>query len=186
MAKESSFDVVSTVDMQEVDNAYTQAKKELKQRYDLKDTDSDIALDKAKRTLTVSAPSDFVAGQVIDILTSKLIKRGIDLGALQWGKVEAASGGTVRRTATIVEGIDKETAGKINKDIKGPEVQGEGADRRRQAARQLGVARHAAGSHRVSEGPGLRTAPPVRQLPLEEPLHHDQHRYHVDRGTGIP
>ncbi|HIT51724.1 MAG TPA: YajQ family cyclic di-GMP-binding protein [Candidatus Aveggerthella excrementigallinarum] len=118
MAKESSFDVVSTVDMQEVDNAYTQAKKELKQRYDLKDTDSDIALDKAKRTLTVSAPSDFVAGQVIDILTSKLIKRGIDLGALQWGKVEAASGGTVRRTATIVEGIDKETAGKINKDIK--------------------------------------------------------------------
>lgn len=118
MAKESSFDVVSTVDMQEVDNAYTQAKKELKQRYDLKDTDSDIALDKAKRTLTVSAPSEFVAGQVIDILTSKLIKRGIDLGALQWGKVEAASGGTVRRTATIVEGIDKETAGKINKDIK--------------------------------------------------------------------
>lgn len=118
MAKESSFDVVSTVDMQEVDNAYMQAKRELKQRYDLKDTDSDIALDKTKRTLTVSAPSDFVAKQVIDILTSKLIKRGIDLGALQWGKVEAASGGNVRQTATIVEGIDRDTAGKINKDIK--------------------------------------------------------------------
>ena len=118
MAKESSFDVVSTVDMQEVDNAYMQAKKELKQRYDLKDTDSDIALDKTKRTLTVSAPSDFVAKQVIDILTSKLIKRGIDLGALQWSKVEAASGGNVRQTATIVEGIDRDTAGKINKDIK--------------------------------------------------------------------
>lgn len=118
MAKESSFDVVSTVDMQEVDNAYMQAKKELKQRYDLKDTDSDIALDKTKRTLTVSAPSDFVAKQVIDILTSKLIKRGIDLGALLWGKVEAASGGNVRQTATIVEGIDRDTAGKINKDIK--------------------------------------------------------------------
>ena len=118
MAKESSFDVVSTVDMQEVDNANMQAKKELKQRYDLKDTDSDIALDKAKRTLTVSAPSDFVAKQVIDILTSKLIKRGIDLGALQWGKVEAAAGGNVRQTATIVEGIDRDTAGKINKDIK--------------------------------------------------------------------
>lgn len=118
MAKESSFDVVSTVDMQEVDNAYMQAKKELKQRYDLKDTDSDIALDKTKRTLTVSAPSDFVAKQVIDILTSKLIKRGIDLGALQWGNVEAASGGNVRQTATIVEGIDRDTAGKINKDIK--------------------------------------------------------------------
>lgn len=118
MAKESSFDVVSTVDMQEVDNAYTQAKKELKQRYDLKDTDSDIALDKAKRSITVSAPSDFVAKQVIDILTSKLVKRGIDLGALKWGKVEAASGGNVRQTATIMEGIDRDTAGKINKDIK--------------------------------------------------------------------
>ncbi len=118
MAKESSFDVVSTVDMQEVDNAFTQAKKELKQRYDLKDTDSDIALDKAKRTLTVSAPSDFVAKQVIDILTSKLVKRGIDLAALSWGKLEAASGGNVRQTATIVEGIDREVSGRINKDIK--------------------------------------------------------------------
>lgn len=118
MAKESSFDVVSTVDIQEVDNAYTQAKKELKQRYDLKDTDSDIALDKAKKTITVTAPSDFVVKQVIDILTSKLVKRGIDLNALKWGKLEAATGGTVRQVATIVEGIDRETSGKINKDIK--------------------------------------------------------------------
>lgn len=118
MAKESSFDVVSTVDIQEVDNAYTQAKKELKQRYDLKDTNSDIALDKAKKTLTVTAPSDFVAKQVIDIITSKLVKRGIDLNALKWGKLEAATGGTVRQTATIVEGIDREISAKINKDIK--------------------------------------------------------------------
>lgn len=118
MAKESSFDVVSTVDIQEVDNAYTQAKKELKQRYDLKDTNSDIALDKSKKTLTVTAPSDFVAKQVIDIITSKLIKRGIDLNALKWGKLEAATGGTVRQTATIVEGIDREISAKINKDIK--------------------------------------------------------------------
>lgn len=118
MAKESSFDVVSTVDIQEVDNAYTQARKELKQRYDLKDTNSDIALDKAKKTLTVTAPSDFVVKQVIDILTSKLVKRGIDLNALKWGKLEAATGGTVRQTATIVEGIDREVSAKINKDIK--------------------------------------------------------------------
>lgn len=118
MAKESSFDVVSTVDIQEVDNAYTQAKKELKQRYDLKDTNSDIALDKSKKTLTVTAPSDFVAKQVIDIITSKLVKRGIDLNALKWGKLEAATGGTVRQTATIVEGIDREISAKINKDIK--------------------------------------------------------------------
>lgn len=118
MAKESSFDVVSSVDIQEVDNAYTQAKKEIKQRYDLKDTNSDIALDKAKKTLTVTAPSDFVAKQVIDIVTSKLVKRGIDLNALKWGKLEAATGGTVRQSATIVEGIDREVSAKINKDIK--------------------------------------------------------------------
>lgn len=54
----------------------------------------------------------------MDVLTSKLIKRGIELNALNWGKIEAASGATVRQTAKIIEGIDKETAGKINKDIK--------------------------------------------------------------------
>lgn len=118
MAKDSSFDVVSQVDIQEVDNAFGQAKKEIAQRYDLKDSSASISLDKANKTLTVSAPSDFVAKQVIDIISSKLIKRGIDLGAVNWGKVEAASGGTVKQTASIVDGIDKETAGKINKDIK--------------------------------------------------------------------
>lgn len=118
MAKESSFDVVSSVDMQEVDNAFQQARKELSQRYDLKDSCSEIALDKSARTMTVSAPSDFVAGQVIDIISSKLIKRGIDLAAVKWSDPQTASGGTVRRVASIVEGIDKDTAGKINKDIK--------------------------------------------------------------------
>ena len=118
MAKESSFDVVSSVDMQEVDNAFQQARKELSQRYDLKDSGSEIALDKSARTMTVSAPSDFVAGQVIDIISSKLIKRGIDLKAVSWDAPQAASGGTVRVLGHIVEGIDQATAKKINKDIK--------------------------------------------------------------------
>ena len=118
MAKESSFDVVSTVDMQEIDNAYQQAKKELTQRYDLKGSGAELSLDKQKKTITVAAPADFVARQVIDIIGSKLIKRGIDLAAVKWGNPQAATGQSVRQTATIVEGIDKETAGKINKDIK--------------------------------------------------------------------
>ena len=118
MAKESSFDVVSTVDMQEIDNAYQQAKKELTQRYDLKGSGAELSLDKQKKTITVAAPGDFVARQVIDIMGSKLIKRGIDLAAVKWGDPQAATGQSVRQTATIVEGIDKETAGKINKDIK--------------------------------------------------------------------
>ena len=118
MAKESSFDVVSTVDMQELDNAYQQARKELAQRYDLKDSHAEIALDKNAKTLTVSAPSDFVAKQVIDVLGSKLIKRGIDLKALKWGSPVAAAGQSVRQVANVVDGIDKETAGKISKDVR--------------------------------------------------------------------
>ena len=122
MAKESSFDVVSTVDMQEIDNAYQQAKKELTQRYDLKGSGAELSLDKQKKTITVAAPADFVARQVIDIIGSKLIKRGIDLAAVKWGDPQAATGQSVRQVATIVEGIDKETAGKINKDIKGTKL----------------------------------------------------------------
>lgn len=122
MAKESSFDVVSSVDMQEVDNAFQQAKKELSQRYDLKGSGAEITLDKQKKTITVAAPADFVARQVIDIIGSKLIKRGIDLAAVKWGDPQAATGQSVRQVVTIVEGIDKETAGKINKDIKGTKL----------------------------------------------------------------
>ena len=118
MAKESSFDIVSSVDMQEVDNAYGQAKKELAQRYDLKDSGSTIELDKAKKIITVTAPADFVVGQVKDIITSKLFKRGIDMTAVKWGSNENAAGGNVRCVGAIVEGIDRETAGVINKDIK--------------------------------------------------------------------
>lgn len=118
MAKESSFDVVSTVDMQEVDNAFQQAKKELSQRYDLKDSGASISLDKPGKSMTVSAPSDFVAKQVIDVIGSKLIKRGIDLAAVSWGSPVAAAGQSVRQTASIVDGIDKETASAISKDIR--------------------------------------------------------------------
>ena len=122
MAKESSFDVVSTVDMQEVDNAFQQARKELAQRYDLKDSGAQIALDKAAGTFTVTAPADFVARQVIDVLGSKLIRRGIDLAAVKWGEPEAAAGQSVRVRGSIVEGIDKECAGRISKDIRGTKL----------------------------------------------------------------
>jgi len=118
MAKESSFDVVSTIDMQEVDNAFQQAKKELTQRYDLKDSGAQISLDKASKTLTIKAPSDFVAGQVVDILGTKFVRRGVDLASIKWGESQPAAGQSVVKTASIIEGIDKDTAGKINKDIK--------------------------------------------------------------------
>ncbi len=118
MAKESSFDIVSTIDMQEVDNAFQQAKKELAQRYDLKDSGASLSFDKAGKTMTVKAPSDFVAGQVIDVISSKLVRRKIELSSVKWGAPQASAGQSVTQTATIVEGIDRDTAGKINKDIK--------------------------------------------------------------------
>ncbi|MDR0514051.1 MAG: YajQ family cyclic di-GMP-binding protein [Coriobacteriaceae bacterium] len=118
MAKESSFDVVSTVDMQEIDNAFGQTRKEMVQRYDLKDSGAEISLDKAAKTITIHASGDFVARQIIDVLNSKLVKRGIDLKSLKWGKPVAATGQSIRLTASIIEGIDRDTAGIINKDIK--------------------------------------------------------------------
>lgn len=118
MAKENSFDIVSQVDMQEVDNAFQQARKELTQRYDLKDSDSEIELDKQKHEMTVVAPSDFVAGQIIDIISNKLVKRDIDLAAVQWGAAQSISGGRVKREAHIISGIDKDTLSKINKELK--------------------------------------------------------------------
>ncbi len=118
MAKYQSFDVVSQVDMQEVDNAVQQAAKELTQRYDLKDSGATVTLDKSAATITVAAPADFVARQVIDVLGSKLVKRGVDLKALDWGQTENASGGTVRVTGAIVNGIEADLAKRINKEIR--------------------------------------------------------------------
>ncbi len=118
MAKDQSFDVVSQVDLQEVDNAVQQAAKELVQRFDLKDTHSSITLDKHAATITITAPGDFVFKQVRDVLDSKLVRRSIDLKAVTWGKIEAASGDSVRVTGTIVNGIDQEIARKINKDVR--------------------------------------------------------------------
>ncbi len=118
MAKDSSFDVVSEVNMQEVDNAFQQTTRELAQRYDLKDSGASIELSKAEKLFTLNAPADFVARQVIDIQSSKLIKRGVDIKTVKWGDPIAATGGTVRLLGSIVEGIDQATAKKINKDVK--------------------------------------------------------------------
>lgn len=118
MAKENSFDVVSEVDMQEVDNAYGQAGKELVQRYDLKGSGAQIAFDKGAAQLTITAPSDFVAQQVKDVMETKLVRRKVDIASIQWGASAPAAGGNVRMVGTIVQGIDQEIARSINKDIK--------------------------------------------------------------------
>ena len=118
MAKDASFDVVSTVDLQEVDNAFQQTARELTQRYDLKGSGATIEFSKRDGVFTVSAPSEFVAGQVIDVLGTKLIRRGIDLKAVRWGNPIPAAGSSVRQVGTIVQGIDQDTAKRIAKDIR--------------------------------------------------------------------
>lgn len=118
MAKDNSFDIVSETDLQEVENAYNNTVKGLKQRYDLKDSGSKVDFDKSAKTITVLAPSDFVSGQVIDVLNTNLIKRGVDLKALDWGTPQDASGGMIRTVGTIQQGIEKDVAKRISKDIK--------------------------------------------------------------------
>lgn len=118
MAKDSSFDVVSTVDMQEVDNAYQQTTRELAQRYDLKGSNATVSLSKPDALFTVSAPSDFVANQVIDVLGGKLVKRKVDLKSVRWDAPQAASGGTVKVVGRIIQGIDADVAKRISKDIR--------------------------------------------------------------------
>ena len=118
MGKDASFDIVSEVDYQEVDNAYQQAAKELKQRYDLKDCGATLDFDKAKKEFVLVAPSDFIGGQVKDVLNSKLIRRKIDLKAVKWSDPVAASLGNVRFTGSIVSGIEETLIKKLNKDIK--------------------------------------------------------------------
>ena len=118
MAKDSSFDVVSEVDLQEVDNAFQQAAKELVQRYDLKDSGATLEFSKADKVFTLTAPSDFVGKQVIDVLNTKLVRRNVDLKAVSWGAPQSASSGNIRILGTMVMGIETDLAKRINKDIR--------------------------------------------------------------------
>ncbi len=106
-----SFDIVSKVDMQEIDNAVNQTIKEIAQRYDFKGTKSEVTLD--KEAIRVLADDDFRLKAIVDILQSKCVKRGISLKALQYGKAEAASGGMVRQVITIQQGVSKEKGKEI-------------------------------------------------------------------------
>ncbi len=118
MADSSSFDIVSEVNLQEVDNAINQARKEIGQRYDFKGSKSSLDLNQKEKTLTVISDDEFKLKSVLDILQNKLIKRGIPIKALSYGSVEPAASSTVRQIITLRVGIDKEDAKLIVKMIK--------------------------------------------------------------------
>jgi len=111
-----SFDIVSKVDMQEVDNAVNQTIKEIAQRYDFKGSKSEVTQE--KEGIKVLTEDDFRLKAVVDILQSKFIKRGLSLKSLQYGKVEPASGAMVRQFITIQQGISKEKGKEIVAVIK--------------------------------------------------------------------
>lgn len=118
MAEEHSFDIVSVVDMQEVSNAVDQAVKEISQRFDFKGSKSSITLDKKGSTITLISDDEQKLKSVIDILQSKLIKRGVPLKSLNYGKIEPSAGSTVRQVVTIQQGVPQEKAKEIVKFIK--------------------------------------------------------------------
>jgi uncharacterized protein YajQ (UPF0234 family) len=115
-----SFDVVSVVDMQEVDNAVNQAIKEIGQRYDFKGSKTEVTLE--KDAIKVVTDDDFRLKAVVDVLQSKFVKRGVSLKALQYGKVEPASGGLVRQMIAIQQGISKEKGREIIALVKGSKL----------------------------------------------------------------
>ena len=113
-----SFDIMSEVDLQEMDNAVNQAIKEITTRYDFRGSKSSINFDKEKKILHLIADDDFKMKAVIDILQGKVIKRGISLKSLQEGKFEDSAGGLRKCDITLVMGIDLDKAREIVKVIK--------------------------------------------------------------------
>ena len=120
MAGANSFDVVSEVNLMEVSNAVQQAMKEIRQRFDFKGSVSDVTLE--GETLTLHSDDESRLKAVIDVLTTKLVRRGVSLKALAYGKIEPAAKGTVRQVVTIQRGIPAERAKEIVKHIKGTGV----------------------------------------------------------------
>ncbi|MFA6383894.1 MAG: YajQ family cyclic di-GMP-binding protein [Candidatus Omnitrophota bacterium] len=118
MAANFSFDIVSEVDLQEVDNAVNQSKKEIAQRYDFRGGKSSIDFDRAEKKITMVADDDLKLRALKDILATKLAKRGVSLKACTFKDPEKAFEGTLRQLVELATGIDKEKAKDLVKIIK--------------------------------------------------------------------
>ena len=116
MASTYSFDIVSSYDHQELKNAVDQARREIGQRYDLKDTKTTI--DEEPKKLTINTDTETSLQAVTDMIESKFVRRGLSLKILDYGTVEPASGGRVRQEVNLKEGISEDLAKQINRRIK--------------------------------------------------------------------
>jgi len=117
MAQDNSFDIVSKVDLQEVRNAIDQAMKEIRQRFDLKDTHSEVNLE-GHDTIQLASANEYKLEAVKDILAQKLVKRGVSLKNLTYGKLEPATGQSVRQKISLQQGIPVEKAKEIVRLVK--------------------------------------------------------------------
>jgi cyclic-di-GMP-binding protein len=115
---DNTFDVVSKIEMPEVQNAVQQAQKEIHQRYDLKDSHSNIELKEKDNKILLASADEFKLRAVADVLQSKLVKRGVPLKGLTYGEIVPAAGSTVRQEISLQQGIPIEKAREIVKKIK--------------------------------------------------------------------
>jgi uncharacterized protein YajQ (UPF0234 family) len=118
MAATSSFDITSTIDFQEVDNALNQARKEIGQRYDFKGAKADIELNVAEKKLTLTADDEFKMKALWEIVQTRLVRRGVPVKNFTVGESQPAGGGVVRRVIEIQQGIPIEAAREIVKFLK--------------------------------------------------------------------
>jgi len=118
MADTYSFDIVSEIDWQEVDNAINQARKEILQRYDFKGSKSTIEYSQKDKTITIMGDDDYKTKAIIDMLQNKFVKRSIPLKSMKYKPEEQASGGMIRQLIEVQQGISKDNAKLIVKIIK--------------------------------------------------------------------
>ena len=118
MAQQSSFDVTTGVDLQEVDNAINQAQKEVATRYDFRDSKASIEFKRAESKIVLVADDDFRMRALFDVLQAKLIKRHVPVKNLDIGEIKPAGGDTVRREIALKTALDSETAKKVAATIK--------------------------------------------------------------------
>ena len=118
MAQNHSFDIVSEIDLQEADNAVNQALKEIHQRFDLKDSNTSVDLNKKDKNIVINTRDDYSLKASIDILQTKFIRRGLSIKALKPDEPESTSGGRVKQKIDLQSGISKENTRKITALIK--------------------------------------------------------------------
>jgi uncharacterized protein YajQ (UPF0234 family) len=111
-----SFDIVSKLNLQEVENGVNQAKKEIENRYDFRGSQSEIVWD--KKTIVFKAPDEYKMNAIKDVIQTKLHRRGVDIGSLEFSEIEQIGGMMMKQTATLKQGIDRETAKKITAAVK--------------------------------------------------------------------